>query len=132
VTTPNVKIGVTTPNVKNRTFRFVAETYRQPKAKCNTFLQRKLLGFSLRFLVVRKRSMPLKKAHAVAVANSAKRQNALGATSRKQLTLKHLPILVLNGSVESFSTPSFVSATQPQESFAECFGDYSSGNKLNP
>jgi hypothetical protein len=45
---------------KNRTFRFVAETYRQPKAKCNTFLQRKLLGFSLRFLVVRKRWMPLK------------------------------------------------------------------------
>jgi len=48
--------GVTTPKVKNRTFRFVAETYRQPKAKCNTFLQRKLRGFSLRFLVVRKRS----------------------------------------------------------------------------
>jgi hypothetical protein len=40
----------------HRTFRFVAEPYRQPKAKCNTFLQRKLLGFSLRFLVVRKRS----------------------------------------------------------------------------
>jgi hypothetical protein len=55
--------------------------------------------------------MPLKKAHEVAFANSAKRQNALGATSRKQLTLKHLPILVLNGSVESFSTPSIVSAT---------------------
>src|SRR3981081_4390311 len=55
--------------------------------------------------------MPLKKVHEVAFANSAKRQNALGATSRKQLTLKHLPILILNVSVESFSTPSFVSAT---------------------
>lgn len=50
---PHARVGVTIPNVKNRTFRFVAETYRQPKAKCNTFLQRKLLGFSLRFLVVR-------------------------------------------------------------------------------
>ncbi len=52
-------------------------------------------------------SMPLKKAHEVAFAKSAKRQNAPGAMSRKQLTPKHLPILVLNDSVESFSTPSF-------------------------
>jgi hypothetical protein len=43
--------------------------------------------------------------------HGAKHQNALGATGRKQLTLKHLPISVLNGSVESFSTPSKVTAT---------------------
>jgi len=40
---------------------------------------------------LRKRSMPLKKAHEVAFANTAKRQNALGATSRKQLTSKASP-----------------------------------------
>ena len=28
VSTPNVQNGVTTPKLKNRTFRFVAETYR--------------------------------------------------------------------------------------------------------
>src|SRR5260370_19938787 len=32
---------------KNRTFRNVAKTYRQPKAKCNTFLQREMLAFSV-------------------------------------------------------------------------------------
>jgi hypothetical protein len=32
-------VGVTTPNVKNRTFRIVAKTCRHPEAKCNTFLQ---------------------------------------------------------------------------------------------
>jgi len=52
--------GVTTPNVKSRTFRNVAKTYRQPKAKCNTFLQRDMLAFSVENGSLQKRSMPLK------------------------------------------------------------------------
>jgi hypothetical protein len=37
--------GVTTPNVKNRTFRFVAKTYRLQEANRNTFMQRRFSGF---------------------------------------------------------------------------------------
>jgi hypothetical protein len=70
--------------------------------------------------------MPLKKAHEVAVAKSAKRQNTPGATSRKQLTLKHLPILLLNGSVEGFNTidrfaTSRLSAEKPAFRVAEMY-----------
>jgi hypothetical protein len=39
--------GVTTPKVKNRTFRTVAKTCRHPEAKCNTFLQREIQAFSV-------------------------------------------------------------------------------------
>jgi len=37
--------GVTTPNVKNRTFRTVAKTYRHPKAERNTFMQHEMRAF---------------------------------------------------------------------------------------
>jgi hypothetical protein len=57
---PGAVAGVSTPNVKNRTFRNVAKTYRQPKAKCNTFLQREMLDFSVESGSLQKRSMLLK------------------------------------------------------------------------
>jgi hypothetical protein len=38
---------VTTPNVKNHTFRTVAKTCRHPEAKCNTFPQREIQAFSV-------------------------------------------------------------------------------------
>jgi hypothetical protein len=39
-------IGVTTPKVKNRTFRFVAETDRLWRANRNTFMQSEIRSFS--------------------------------------------------------------------------------------
>jgi hypothetical protein len=38
-------MGVTTPKVKNRTFRFVAKTYRLYEANRNIFMQCKKTGF---------------------------------------------------------------------------------------
>jgi hypothetical protein len=52
--------GLTTPNVKNCTFRSVAKTCRHPEAKCNTFLQREILAFSVESRLLQKRSMLLK------------------------------------------------------------------------
>ena len=40
-------VGVTSPNVKNRTFSTVTKTCRHPEAKCNTFLQREIQAFSV-------------------------------------------------------------------------------------
>jgi hypothetical protein len=50
------RVRSTTPNVKNHTFRNVAKTYRQPKAKCNIFLQREMLAFSAESSSLQKRS----------------------------------------------------------------------------
>jgi len=59
------------------------ETCRHPEAKCNTFLQREIQAFSVESRFVAKTFDAVEKGHEVAFANSAKRQNALGATSRK-------------------------------------------------